>query len=190
MPRKFIRRYLPDHHKVREHKYLRIFGQLLHDPNLWHLNRRSATGAFAVGLFFAFFPIPSQMVYAAAVAIWLRVNLPLSVALVWITNPLTIPPIFYFCYKVGTWLLGAPLHPVEFEFSVEWVKAELDVIWLPLLVGSLVVGTVAAAAGAGLIRLLWRLHLMQHIKERRRRRALREAQKRSEGPPDGTASRR
>ncbi|WP_159217560.1 DUF2062 domain-containing protein, partial [Klebsiella pneumoniae] len=81
---------------------------VLYNPNLWCLNRRSAAGAFAVGLFMAFVPLPSQMIMAAGLAIVLGVNLPLSIALVWITNPITMPVIFYFTYKLGAWLMGTP----------------------------------------------------------------------------------
>ena len=108
MPKKFIKRHAPDKEAIRDHKYMRIFGKLLYDPNLWHLNRRSVSGAFAVGLFWAFIPIPFQMVTAAATAIPARVNLPISVALVWITNPITMPPMFYSTYRVGTWILDEP----------------------------------------------------------------------------------
>ena len=74
MAKKLIRRYLPDPHKIRDHKHLRLFGTLLHDPNLWHLNRRSVSGAFAVGLFMAFVPMPFQMIPAAALAILLSTS--------------------------------------------------------------------------------------------------------------------
>jgi len=78
MPKKFIKRYLPDHEKIRNHKSLnKIFGTLLHDPNLLHLNRRSVSGAMAVGLFLAFVPLPIQMGLAAGIAILIRVNLPI-----------------------------------------------------------------------------------------------------------------
>jgi uncharacterized protein (DUF2062 family) len=160
---------MPDPNKIREHKYLRVFGTLLHDPNLWHLNRRSASGAFGVGLFMAWVPVPFQMVLAAAAAIIIRVNLPVAVGLVWVSNPFTMPPLFYFAYKLGSWLLGEKLTPVEFELSVEWVMYELGEIWEPFLLGCLICGIVSSGLGFGLIRLLWRMHLVRYIKNKRAR---------------------
>ena len=78
--------------EVREHRSLGIFGRLLDDPYLFHLNERSVPGAFAVGLFCAWIPLASQLSIAAELAIAVRVYVPLSVVLVWVTNPLTIPP--------------------------------------------------------------------------------------------------
>ena len=111
MPKKFIRRFLPEPQAVKNNKILRVFGSVLHEPNLWHLNRRSAAGGFCIGLFFAFWPVPFQMWLSAGVAIPFRANLPLSVATVWVTNPFTIPPIFYAAYKIGSTVLGTkPEH--------------------------------------------------------------------------------
>jgi uncharacterized protein (DUF2062 family) len=173
MPRKFIKRYLPNHQHVRDHKHLRFFGTLLHDPNLWHLNRRSVSGAFATGLFMAFVPVPFQMVFAAAIAIGVRVNLPISVGLVWITNPLTIPPLFYFAYKVGVWVLGTKAQHFQFELSFHWLMGEMGEIWRPLIVGSLLVAVTSGALGYLSVRLLWRWHVIRQLEERRRRRAAR-----------------
>jgi len=149
---------------------MQMFGSWLHDPNLWHLNRRSVSGAVAVGLFCAFLPIPFQMVVAAAGAILCRVNLPLAVAGVWITNPITIPPIFYFNYVVGETLLGMEPMPMDFELTLEWLTAELAHIWQPLLLGSLVMATVMAALGMLTVRLLWRMHIVSHYRKRKQRR--------------------
>lgn len=173
MPKKFLKRFMPDHRVIREHRHLRIFGRLLHDPNLFHLNRRSASGAFANGLFWAFMPMPFQMLPASLLAILFRVNLPLSIALVWVTNPLTMPPIFYFCYKVGSWLLDVPVHPMEAEFSMEWLQAELSLIWQPFLLGCFVVGTLSSLLGYFGVRGLWRLHLIRHWQHKKRERELR-----------------
>ncbi|RUO35215.1 DUF2062 domain-containing protein [Aliidiomarina sanyensis] len=156
MPRKFLKRYMPDVHKLNEYGVLKPFGKLAHDPNLWHLNRRSAAGAFAVGIFFAFMPMPFQMVAAAAVAILVRVNLPLSVALVWISNPITMPPMLYGSYRVGAFLLNQPSEPFLFELSLAWFQASLSSIVPALLLGCLVLGTLAGSISYIAVRKVWR----------------------------------
>ena len=65
MPKKFLRKFLPDPHTIRDHKSLQLFGKLLHDPNLWHLNRRSVSLAFANGMFFMWVPLPFQMIWVS-----------------------------------------------------------------------------------------------------------------------------
>jgi len=173
MPRHLIKRYMPDPKVLRKHRHLRHLGALLHDENLWHLNRRSVAGGGACGLFWAMIPIPAQMVAAALSAIMFRINLPISVALVWLTNPLTMPPVFYFNYLVGTWLLGAPPNVGEFQLSVEWMASELTAIWKPLYLGSLVTGSLLACLGYAAMRMYWRWHVLRRFKIRREQRAAR-----------------
>ncbi len=170
MPKKLIKKYMPDHGVIREHKYLSFFGKLLHDPNLWHFNRRSVSGAFAVGLFCAFVPVPFQMILAAAIAIVLRVNLPISAALVWISNPVTMPPMFYAAYKLGAYLLDSAPLEMEFEFSWECMSSQMAFIWEPFLLGCFILGTAAAVISYCTIRLLWRLHVVRHFEGRKQRR--------------------
>lgn len=160
MVKQWLKRYLPDHQRVREHKHLQFFGDRLHDPNLWHLNRRSVAGAMGVGTFIAFIPMPVHIILAAASAIWLRINLPLTVAMVFLTNPITIPPVFYFTYKVGTWMLGTKPHQFIFEFSLSWLLQEAGTIVPPLLVGSLSVGTLLGITVYVAVRLSWRLYVV------------------------------
>ncbi len=153
MPRKFFKRFMPSHTDVK--KRLQIFGDVLHEPNLWHINRRSMAGAFAVGLFFAWMPVPIQMLLAAAASILFRTNLPLSVALVWITNPVTIPPLFYFAYLVGTWVIGEPPQEFDFQLSFEWLTHELATSWKPLLTGCFILGASSSIIGYVTISQLW-----------------------------------
>lgn len=168
MPKRFLKRYMPKDEDIRNHKHMRFFGKLLHDPNIWHLNRRSVAGAFSVGLFMAMVPVPFQMVLAAAAAIPCRVNLPISVGLVWITNPLTMPAIFYAAYKVGAWLTGTTMNlPEDSDFSWEWLTGSLGEIWVPFLLGCFVLGVTLAVLGNLIIRLFWRLHLLKYIERRR-----------------------
>lgn len=157
---------MPDPHEIKNNKVLSIFGSLLHDPNLWHMNRRSIAGAFMVGLFFAWWPVPFQMALAAGGAILLRTNLPMSVGLVWITNPLTMPPMFYFAYVVGTWIVDVPEVPFAMELSMDWLMSELSFIWKPFLTGCLVLAVLSSAIGYFGMNYTW-THLV--MKQRRKR---------------------
>jgi uncharacterized protein len=169
MARKFIKSWFPAYESVRGHRALEMLGPRLRAPDLWHLNRRSVAGAFAVGLFLAFLPIPMQMLLAAAVAIWLRVNLPISVLLVWVSNPLTMPPIFYTAYTIGRWILNEPRRSFRVEWSMEWFTSDFLTIWKPLLTGSLLLAVVASALGYIAIRLLWWLSVVERMKIRQAR---------------------
>ena len=156
MPKKIIKRLMPDHQTIKTNKHLQIFGDLLHNPNLWHLNRHSIAKAFAVGLFFAFIPVPFQMVLAAGVAIIVHSNLPLSIALVWITNPFTMPPIFYGSYLVGVSVLGHKEQEFAFEPSWQWLEASISSIGPAFIIGSLICATVASLLGFFVVDILWR----------------------------------
>ena len=175
MARKIFKRFLPDPHRMREHKYLRRFGPRLRDPNIWHINRASVAGGLAAGLFVAILPLPAHMLIAAAAAILLRVNLPIAVASVWVSNPLTMAPQFFFQYKLGAWILHegvrgdvAFVNPqAHFEPTLSWLTTEFAKIWAPLLLGSLIVAVVAAAIGYFGIQWLWRLHVVRAWEKRR-----------------------
>ena len=134
------------------------------------MNRRSIAGAFAVGLFIAWWPVPFQMVLAAAAAIWFRTNLPLSVAVVWITNPVTMPVMFYFAYVIGTWIIGIPPTDFHFELTLNWLVHGLVAIWQPFLTGCLVLGTISSAIGYFAIQIMWRISISRRRARRRSRR--------------------
>lgn len=161
---------MPDHNKIRTHKSLRIFGTLLHDPNLWHLNRRSVSAGIAVGLFVAFLPLPLHMLIAAALAIPLRANLPLAVAAVWINNPFTMVPLYYLAYHLGAVLMHSSVEPrdADLDPGIDWLFTEGWDILEPMLLGGLIVGLICALLGYIGMRLLWRWHVVHRLRARQR----------------------
>lgn len=169
MPRRLLQRIMPDPEQLKKNKHLRFLGNWLQEANLWHLNRRSAAGAFAVGLFMAFVPLPSQMVFAAAGAVIFRVNLPLSVALVWVSNPLTMPPLFYFCYRVGALVLQTPAEKFHFHLSWQWLLVTIEHIGPPFLLGCLICGLVSSLVGYIAISQLWKFSTIRRYQNRRKR---------------------
>ncbi len=187
MPKKLLRRYLPDADRIRANPALKPVSFLLDRTDIWHLHRRAAAGATFIGLFCAFVPVPTQMLLAAVLAVVFRCNLPIAVALVWISNPLTFPPMFYFAYRLGAWLLDMRLETDAVPTDLDWWIGNLDNIGIPMLFGALLCGWVAGVTGFVLVRVLWRFHVIRRWKERRARRRQRpRGQFRRATPPPGS----
>ncbi|MGP8290553.1 DUF2062 domain-containing protein [Vreelandella zhanjiangensis] len=180
MPRRFLQRYMPKPDMLRQQRSLRFMAPLIADPGLWLLTRRSVANAFSVGLFCAMLPIPFQMVVAAIGARLSRCNLALSVSLVWVTNPLTMPLIFYCNYRLGTFILGEPVREAPTRISTRWIAEQMHDILPPLVVGSLVTAIVLALVANVGIRLIWRWHVSHNWKRRRQNRQRRRARVESE----------
>lgn len=169
MPKKMIRRFMPSPQTFKEHKSLRFLGEILHEPNLWHLNRHAVAKAFLIGIFVAFIPMPFQMLLAAALAVWFNCNLPIAVTLVWITNPITMPFLFYLTYRVGAFLLNRPAVEVNFELSVDWLSTKLMEIGVPLYFGSIVCGILLGIMAYTLIQFFWKRKVRRDWQKRQQR---------------------
>ena len=166
--RRHLRKVVPGKRTIRRNAFLgRVFGKLLFDTDLWHLNRASVAAAVSVGLFMAWVPVPFQMVLAAGVAIAIRCNLPVAIALVWISNPVTAAPLFYGAYELGGWMLDVPRVDLQIDISVRWLLDEFGRVWEPFLLGCFVLGLVCAILGNVAIRLVWRAHVMVSWRDRR-----------------------
>src|SRR4030065_2892064 len=149
--RKFLRKFLPHHETVRNHRWIKPFGGLLQHPNLWHLHRRSVAGGVAVGLFCGLIPGPLQMLFAALLAVLFRVNLPVAAFTTFYTNPFTILPLYPLAYELGAWVTGvrsgvatAKLSFPEMQWH-DWMGKLWD--WLKLLGETRLVGRPLLAAG-------------------------------------------
>ena len=186
MPRKFFRRYLPDGDTVRSHKYLAWCSHWLVHPNLWHLNRRSVAGGFAIGLFAGLVPGPFQMLTAALLAVPLKRNLPVALATTLYTNPFTIAPLYLLAYGYGRLLLGATgrtpsrlTHP-DWDWGHVVDSSAALMHWMlslgmPLAVGLLALAVTLAIAGFFAVQWGWRLHVILAWRARARHRAKRNA---------------
>lgn len=169
MPRKFFKRYMPSVDKVRELRIMGVFGNALFHPSLWHLNRRSAAGGVATGLFCGLIPGPLQMIGAGIIAILFRVNLPIALLATLYTNPITIVPLYLVAYRIGSFVLGAaggtpPDPPPEWVFSQPMASAEAMGQWMlglgaPLALGVFLLACILATLGYVVVRVLWSAYL-------------------------------
>ena len=166
MARKLFQRFAPSQQQLRELPGLSLLGDWIYEPNLWHINRSSTAMAFAIGLFCAMLPAPGQIFVAAYAAVRLRANLPLSISLIFVTNPFTMPVIYYAAYELGAFFLDTPVKAIEFEISWSWITQSLGAIWQPFLLGCLVIGLISATIGYLTINILWRWRVVLAWRQR------------------------
>jgi uncharacterized protein (DUF2062 family) len=169
MRRRPFQRFMPDPALLRQHKSLRVLGRWIDLPALWHINRHSVARAMGVGIFAAFMPIPLQMLLAAVLAVGARANLAISVSLVWLTNPLTMPVVFYCTYQMGAWLLRTPARVLPDHLTWEWINGQLATLWQPFLLGSVVVGLLLGALAYFATLLYWRWWVARRWRRRQAR---------------------
>ena len=184
MPRKLFRRFLPDQDTIRANRYMARLdarGTWLHHPNLWHLNRHSVAGGFAIGLFAGLIPGPLQMLGAVLLAVPLKKNIPVALLTTFYTNPFTIVPLYVLAIAYGRLLLGASHHPVhvspfEWDWS-HWIDSMQGFahwslsLGKPLAVGLVALALTLAAAGYFAVQLAWRAHVILAWRRRAKRRA-------------------
>ncbi len=167
MPRRLLKKLLPSPHFLQNHRVLRLFGDRLLDPQLWAVHRRAVTGAFGWALAIAFIPLPVHSLVAGIVALTWRLNLPMVYGAVWlVNNPLTMVPLYYLAYRVGTLMLRAPVHHFAFHLSFQWLEYGLGPIWRPFLLGCLVCSVVAGLAGWIGLELVWRWQVRRRYRTR------------------------
>lgn len=161
-----LKKYLPTREQIADIRVLSSLRHLLLEPNLWHMNRYSLSFGFLVGGICCFLPIFFQTVPCVLLCIWIRCNVPISVLVVWVSNPITFGPMMYFAYRVGGLILGTEQEIALLDPSFEWFIDQLSIIWQPLIVGSLVCGVAFGMAGFVVIRLYYRWRIARYKKRK------------------------
>ena len=153
---------------------------------------RSIAFSTALGVFIAFLPIYGlQMLVSLAVATLFRVNRLAAMAMAWISNPFTIPPILWMQYQVGYFTmngtfikdpetqakfeaLGETVKEFEWSHPIDSLGSVFGGLWSlgeEILVPTLI-GTVVAGAVFALLSYPVAYWLVWHYRELRRRRGL------------------
>ena len=179
MPRKYFRKYLPDPEVVLAKPWAAPFRPWRGHPNLWHLNRHSVSGAVAIGLFAGLIPGPFQMLGALLLAIPLRRNIPVALAVTFYTNPFTIVPLYLIAYGYGSLLLGRGVRGAIAPFEWDWgdFGASLHALWAwtmglgkPLAIGLVALALTLALLGYLVVQIGWRVYVVSAWRARARRR--------------------
>ena len=145
-------RPLPRRSNVHRYPVLKWFAKTAYDRSyLWSFKGNAMVQALFWGIWIAMLPIVGiQMIVVFLLALIVRANLPLIVALQWISNPLTMAPIYFADYEIG--LLILELFGVDYgrnkllTAEFDWSGMEFADLWElvdtfpPMMAGGSVVG--------------------------------------------------
>ena len=145
-------RPLPRRSNIHRYPVLKWFAKTAYDRSyLWSFKGNAMVQALFWGIWIAMLPIVGiQMIVVFLLALIVRANLPLIVALQWISNPFTMAPIYFADYEIG--LLILELFGVEYgrnkllTAEFDWSSIEFADLWElvdtlpPMMVGGSVVG--------------------------------------------------
>jgi uncharacterized protein (DUF2062 family) len=172
----WLTRHIPTRETIHLYRILRPFAPHLSQPALWRLTRRSVPRAVALGLFVGVIIPILHTAIAAVLAIPLRANVAVTAAFTLVVNPLTIPPIYYAAYRIGSWELhhdATLLNPATAErFSSELSRV---LFWIhqasgPIALGVLTIAAAAAAIGYVGSSLVWTSWQKSRVRRRRQAR--------------------
>ncbi len=177
---RWLTRHVPTRETVHRHRLLRRFAPHLTNPALWRMTRRSVPRGVAVGLFVGVIIPFMHTVVAALLAIPMRANIAIAAVFTLVVNPLTIPPMYYAAYRIGSWELHHDARVVNPAAAAHF-SSELSrlLFWLheasgPIAIGILTLAGFAAVLGYIASSLVWAVWL--------RNRWLKRRQSRSGGP--------
>ena len=154
-----LKKYSPK----RENINLGWLNKHLTDPELWKWNKKSIAKGLAIGLFCAFLPVPIHILLAGILAVTFSANILLSLLVVWVNNPITIVPIFYFTYKLGASIIGVEMDP-EFEFSFGYLMDNFWSATLALWVGGLITSITASTLGYFSVISIYKYKALKRVK--------------------------
>jgi uncharacterized protein (DUF2062 family) len=120
------------------------FSQMLVRMRQLEGNPHDIALGMAVGIFVSITPIiPLQTIVAIALAFLFRGSKSAAALGTWLSNPLTIPLVYYANYKLGCSVLGyqKTLDSIAFDSFSQLMELGLEVTWA-MIVGGLVIGSI------------------------------------------------
>jgi uncharacterized protein (DUF2062 family) len=138
------------------------------------INRKSITKGVAIGIFWGFIPMPMQMLAVVLTTPLARFNVPIAVSMVWFSNPVTMPFMYYMEYKTGAFLLG--MDSLHVELTMQWFKHHLGDIFIPLYTGTFFYAISVSILSYYAINWLW-IHSVRKEKRHQKRKDNRKKKK-------------
>jgi len=148
------------------------------------INRKSVSRGVLIGLFWGFIPMPMQMLAVMLTTPLARFNVPIAISMVWLSNPFTMPPMYYMEYLTGNFILGRE-GLENIELTMKWFSEHWDDILVPLYTGTAFYSIVVSTLIYFLLNWLW---IKSVQREKREKKSLKKRLKLDKNSTDNPAA--
>ncbi len=154
-------RFFKHPRKLKTSPVMRWFARHFLDKRVWRPTQHTFSGGMAVGTFITLQLLPIQMPSAAILAAIFRVNIPIAIAMCWVSNPVTMAVLVPLEYQVGKWALAFMTEVPSTPFPTKFPEHIAD-MWLALrehapvmLFGGVVLGAILVPVSYVLTWAVW-----------------------------------
>ena len=123
------------------------------------VSRKMISRGVFIGLFIAFIPMPMQMLAVVSIIPFAKFNVPIAISMCWLSNPFTMPAMYYMEYLTGSFILGTEVSDVE--MTLEWFSENIGNIFIPLYVGTAFYSVFVSTLAYYIINFLWRNSILK-----------------------------
>jgi uncharacterized protein len=171
----WIASQVPTREQLEQSRVLRPVAHRVLAPALWRFTRRSVPRGAALGLFVGILlMIPGlQIAGAALLALPFRANVPIAAAMTFLSMPATTPFILYASVYLGNLVLGRTADASGMMALInssagvsQWIAWLWSEAAPALLLGLLLIASIAAVLGYGIAAVIWRLRITRKWRNR------------------------
>lgn len=154
-------RFLKHPRKLKQSGVMRWFALHFLNKRVWKPTQHTLSGGMAIGTFITLQLLPIQMPAATIAAAIFRVNIPIAIAMCWVSNPVTMAVLVPLEYQVGKWVLDILTDVPSTPFPTKFPEDIAD-MWLAMrehapvmLFGGVVLGAVLVPVSYVLTYVSW-----------------------------------
>ncbi len=141
--------------KFQDSKTIAKLSKYLNATQLWEFTPSSVEKGIALGIACGWLPIPFHTTIAVFLALIIDCNILMVITSIWVANPITMPFMYYYAYKLGAYLMNIKLEDLQFHLSIKDILHDLHQIWQPFLLGCLLLGLASGTIVYLVLRFVW-----------------------------------
>jgi len=98
--------------------------------------------------------MPMQMLAVILLIPFIKFNVPVALSMCWLSNPITMPVIYWLEYLTGSYITGS--IPLNVEININWFSENMNLIFFNLYTGAITFSFLGSLTAYLILNYLWK----------------------------------